>query len=252
MMDTALMMDPDTFRKAVDQAHRQLLTVDHRGGASFVKLPILYPSGSTVVIRVTDAHPQFFVTDNGAGYDEADFMGGSSIYSRYAKPIAENAGVSFDSHAFFVLEATREQLPAAIVTVANCSQQAAALTAYKLAERKFSDDTDELYQRLVRVFPQRKVAKDVEIVGQSNTRWHVATLVTGPRAVIFEPVSKHHSSVFAATTKFHDIAQAEEAPERVAVVRRKEDFKTYLAVLSQAANVIERDVPDETIQRLAA
>jgi hypothetical protein len=52
--------------------------------------------------------------------------------------------------------------------------------------------------------------------------------------------------------KFSDIARlGTEAPERVAVVRKKKDFGTLLGVLSQSASVIDEDAPDATIQRLA-
>ncbi len=52
--------------------------------------------------------------------------------------------------------------------------------------------------------------------------------------------------------KFHDIALlGNEAPGRVAMVHNKKDFGTYLAVLSQSANVIDDDAADSTILRLA-
>lgn len=80
----------------------------------------------------------------------------------------------------------------------------------------------------------------------------MATLVHGgARRVIFEPVSSHHSSVFAVHAKLHDISLADNAPGRVAVVRKKAELKTYLAVLQESADVIEREVPNETFQRIA-
>jgi hypothetical protein len=44
----------------------------------------------------------------------------------------------------------------------------------------------------------------------------------------------------------------DDPPNRVAVVENKEGMGTYLGVLAQAANVITRDAPDGTLQRLAA
>lgn len=241
-----------SFSNLVDSVARELVAVDHGTGHSFISTPLMYPSGTSVVVRVEDAVGEYLVTDFGMGYEEATMMGASNIYARHAKSIAETAGVGFDSHSFFVLKVTREQLAGAVATVANCSLEAVNLAAFKLADRKNADAIEILYKRLVTVFPARRVAKDASVIGHSNTEWHVATLVQGERRrAIFEPVAAHHSSIFAASTKFHDIAAAEDAPGRVAVVKKKADLKTYLAVLSQAANVIERDAADEAYHRLA-
>ena len=247
-------MDASSFRSAIDDIARQITVAGVRGGdEAFVRTPMLYPSGSTAVIRVTGSGDTFFVSDHGAGYDEAEMMGGSATFSRNAPAIAQRAGIGFDHHSFFVVQANHHQLPGAVIAVANCSLEAVSITAFKLAERKYVDDSDALYERLVRVFPRTAVARDAAIVGASTTQWHVAALVRGDhRPTLFEPVSNHHSSIFAVSTKFHDIAEVEDAPARVAVVRKKTELKTYLAVLSQAANVIERDVPNETLIRLAA
>ena len=244
--------DSKAFRKAIESVTREIVVAEHRDGCSYIKTPLSYPGGSMIVIRVNDAFPEFFVSDFGAGYSEAEMMGASAIFSRHAREIADHAGIGFDTHSFFVARATREQLPGALVTVANCSQEAVAVAAYRLAERPVSDDAENLFERLVTVFPRDWVAKDAEVIGQSNTRWHVATMVRGGRRpTIFEPVSSHHMSIFAASTKFRDISEMSDAPGRVAIVRKKAELKTYLAVLSRTANVIERDVPNETLVQLA-
>lgn len=245
--------DSKAFRDAVESVTRQIVTADHRDGLSFIKTPLLYPSGSTVVVRVNDAYPKFFVSDYGTGHDEAEMMGGALIFTRHAPTIATDAGIGFDRHAFFVAQASREQLAGVVTTVANCSQEAVAVTGYKLAERTLSEDADLLYRRLVSVFTPARVARDVEIAGYSNTRWKVDAVVkTDAGRTAFEAVSHHHSSIFAAVTKFHDIGKSEHPPRRVAVVRKKEELRTYLAVLTQAAAVIEREASSETIASLAA
>lgn len=244
--------DSKAFREIVDTVARQIVSAEHRDGSSYIKTPLVYPGGSTVVVRINDKYPTYFVTDFGAGYSEAEMMGASTIFARHAREIAEHAGIGFDAHSFFVAEATREQLPGVVVAVANCSQEAVAFAAYRLAERKFADNTEKLYSRLISVFPHQRVAKDAEVIGQSNTKWHVATLVRSDgRRTIFEPVSSHHASIFAASTKFRDIAELESAPGRVAIVHKKAEFKTYLAVLSRSANVVEQDVTDQTLIHLA-
>jgi hypothetical protein len=245
--------DSDAFRKAIDEVAKQLVTAEHRNGMSFVRVPLVYPSGAGVVVRVSDSYPDFFVSDYGSGYEEAEMMGASAIYARHAPNIAKSAGVGFDQHSFFVMKANKDQLPGVIVTVANCALETVITSALKLAEKKHSDDIEFLYQRLVRLYTTSAVSKDAEVVGQSTTKWHVATIVNARRSsAIFEPVSKHHTSVFAVTAKFQDISRLENPPSRVSVVKRKAEMDSYLALLSQTGSVIEMDQPDETYLRLIA
>ncbi len=242
----------ETFKKLIDEVGRQLVSAEHHTGRSFVRLPLLYPSGANVVVRVEGGENRFFVSDAGFGFQEADMMGASLIYARLGRAIAENAGVRFDNQSFFIIEAARGQLPGAVVAIANCSHEAAGLAAYKLSERKSVDDSDALYERLIGIFPKPNVAKNAEIIGSSSTRWSVAALVkfpsTGQQAV-FEPVAKHHTAVFSASTKFHDMALLEQPPVRVAVVRKKSEFGPWLGLLSQAANVVDTEVSNVTLAK---
>ena len=66
-----------------------------------------------------------------------------------------------------------------------------------------------------------------------------------------ESVTRRRASVVNAATKFHDLANLELPPTRIAVVTHKEQFETYLAVLSQAASVVDRDEPDATFRKPA-
>lgn len=242
----------ERFRAIVEDAVRQLIDTQHRADASYVRTPLLYPGGATVVVRVDGGPERFFVSDFGMGFDEAEMMGAATIYARHAPAIAERSGVKFDHYAFFLIEVARDRLPGAIVTIANCSQEAVSLAALKLAERTASDANERLYERLVSVFKKEAVERDAAVIGHSTTAHHVASLVTiGNRKTIFDSVSKHHVSVAHAAMKFQDIARLKKAPERIAVVRKKSEFGTYLAILAASANVIERDVPDHTIRKLA-
>jgi hypothetical protein len=249
------------FSELVDSVARQLVATEHDHNGSFIRTPLLYPSGSTVVVRVAQGQGRYFVSDWGLGYQESDMQGAALFYVRHARPIAEAAGVGFDNQAFFIMEATREQLAGAVITIANCSQEATIQAAYALAEKTFEDSKERLYERLVKVFAKRAgpstkvVTKNARVIGHSATEWPIATIVRLPGSrlqTIFEPVTKHHNSVAHASMKFHDIALlGKEAPARVAVVHNKKEFGTYLQVLSQSANVIDDDVADSTIIRLA-
>jgi hypothetical protein len=251
----------EKFRELIESVAHEIVATEHHVGGSFIRTPLLYPSGATVVVRIEQGDNRYFVSDWGLGYQETDLYGAGSFYMRHARAIADKAGVGFDNQAFFIMEAPREQLAGAVVTIGNCSQEAAIRAADALAERTFEDNKERLYERLVSVFAKKVgpttkvVTKNAKVVGYSSTEWPIATLVKLPganRQTIFEPVTKHHNSVAHATMKFHDIALlGQEAPSRIAVVHKKKEFGTYLGVLSQAANVVDEDVSDDTIVRLS-
>jgi hypothetical protein len=240
--------------RLIESVASQLVSIEHRADGALITTPLMYPSGSLAIVRVDvlgrDRH---FVTDMGMGYLEAEMMGTALIYARNALLIAERSGMHFDHHAFSLMDVSRDRLPGAIVTLANASQQAVAVAAYKQAEKRIAEDEERLYERLVKVFTAPHVNRGVPIVGASNTTWRVSNVVRLERKVtVFEPVSRHPNSVTTAATKFHDLARLDDPPNRVAVVENKEGMGTYLGVLAQAANVITRDAPDGTLQRLAA
>ena len=254
-------MKTEKFNTLIENVAREIVATEHDIGGSFIRTPLLYPSGATVVVRIQQGENRYFVSDWGLGYQETDLYGAGTFYVRHARAIAERSGVGFDNQAFFIMEAARDQLAGAVVTIANCSQEAAVRAADALAERTFEDSKERLYERLVSVFakkigPSKKVVtKNVKVIGHSSTEWPIATLVRLPgsnKTTIFEPVTKHHNSVATATMKFHDIALlGKDAPNRVAIVHKKNEFGTYLGVLSQAASVVDEDVPDNTIIRLS-
>lgn len=243
--------DSERFQKVVRAAAAQLVSHELISGANYVTTPLMYASGGYVVIRVEQASDEFFVSDFGAGFEEAQLINGEHIYRNVARSVAEANGVGFDSYAFFVLKVTAEQLPGAIATVANSSQEAVNITSMKVSERKHRDDNSMLFDRLAGVFGRKSIARDAHIVGASNTEWHVSSLVTvNSREVAFEAVSKHPNSVVHAAAKFSDIARIKKAPGRVAVVARKKSLGTYLGVLSHNASVVEQSSQDSVFQRL--
>jgi hypothetical protein len=247
-------MSAAPHRRLIESVKGQLIRIEDRWDGALVTMPLIYPSGSMTVVRVDVQGPdRHFVTDMGMGYLEAEMMGISLVYARSAVPVAEHAGIRFDHHAFALDYVSRDQLAGAIIVVANASQQAVGLAAYKQSEKRIVEDEERLYDRLVKVFTQPRVSRHAAIVGASNTPWRVANIVKlGNKTTVFEPVSRHPNSITTATAKFHDFARLDDPPNRVAVVESKEALGTYLGVLAQAANVITRDVPDKTLERLAA
>jgi hypothetical protein len=242
------------IREVVEAVAREIVAADHRASGSFIRTPLMYPGGATVVIRIEQGDDRFLVSDIGLGNREAELMGAGSMYQRPARAIAEEAGVRFDNEAFFVIEASREQLPGAVVTIANCSQQAVMRACDALAEKTFEDRKARLYDRLVQVFEPKAVKKNFEIVGASTQRWPFAAVVSlpGHRPTVFEPVTKHPNSIAHASMKFGDLALLKnDAPHRVAVVQNKSELGKLLTVLSRSADVIDDSETDDHIRKLA-
>lgn len=126
------------------------------------------------------------------------------------------------------------------------------IAAHRAAERKYEEENDLLYKRLVAVFPKPSVQRNVEFVGASTHKWRIAALVDlKARAALFETVSHHTNSVVAAAAAFHDIARLENPPRRIAVVKNKDQFGNLINVLSQAGSIMELEAPQDTIRRLA-
>lgn len=228
------------------------MTTEHFGSGSLIKTRLMYPSGACAVVQITQQGDRFFVSDMGLGHQEAEMIGASTLYANSARGLADHYGIRFDNQAFFVAEASRDQLARATTIVANCSSEAAALAAYRAAERKFEEETDVLYKRLATVFPKREIERDIEFVGSSTHRWKIATIVRhGSHIALFEPVSKHPVSVVTTAAKFHDIARLDNPPGRISVVRKKADFGNLINVLAQAGSVIDFDAPKETLLKIA-
>src|ERR1044071_3632432 len=103
-----MMNRAENFNSLIEAATRELVATEHDASGAFIRLPLLYPSGSTVVVRVDDGNGRYFVSDFGLGYSQSELYGAGSFFSRRARQIAERAGVGFDNQAFFITEASWE------------------------------------------------------------------------------------------------------------------------------------------------
>jgi hypothetical protein len=243
----------DTALIVAQNVARSLASCSGGALSAHINTPLLFPSGSSVVIRIDDLGPSFFVTDMGMGFQEAELMGAPRTFKNHAETIAERAGVGFDREAFFMAHATRDQLVGVVTTIANCSLEAAVLTAFKIAEDRADNAAEILQERLTQLFSPALVAKDAEVIGASATPWKVAAIVRkGDHTSLFDVVSPHPNSVAAAVTKFVDIAELPNPPKRIAVVRDRSKLGTRLTVLQRTASVIELTSPDSVVRRAAA
>lgn len=237
---------------AIDVAVREIVSTAHRPEGSYVSLPVLYPSGSTVVVRVSGGPAKFLVTDFGMGHTEAEMMGCDRIYVRQARAIAQKSGVGFDEDAFFAVQVSQDQLAGAIITVGNCSSEAVAVSAFKLAEKTATDASEFLISKLETAFGHAQVSRKEKLVGASNHEWEFAAAVKdGRRTSLFEFATKHPNSVANVAMKMGDIALLGHAPRRIVMVHSKVEMGTYLGVLAHSASIVEETVSVDQIRKLA-
>lgn len=240
--------------EAVSEAIRTIVTAEHYRAGSIVSLPIIYPSGSSVLLEVTKHGDRLLVSDRGGGFQEAELMGASRQYKEEAERIGREAGIRFDGHSMFVVDVPFDRLSGAMVVVANCSQDAAVFAAERLADGIEADARDVLFARLSAVFRGWRVEKNARVIGASTHPWRVAVEVAKhDKRAIFEPVTKRYITIVGTAAKFHDLARLEAPPARFAVVRSIEDLGNYYGVVSGASDrVIEASVPDDAIRELLA
>lgn len=179
-------------------------------------------------------------------------IGAENLFGRNATAVIGKFDVECAKRTIWT-QVTHVQLAAAIADVGAASVQVAHRIVERVASRNEAEIEAELYRRLVNLFGAPKVVKEAEVTGASSHRWRLSALVTlDGRNLAFEAVSNHHSSVYSSATMFHDLSLLDQRPVSVAVVRDKKAMGDYLGILSQAANVIQDNTPDDAIARLVA
>jgi hypothetical protein len=236
-----------------DEVARRLGSCELFQERAYIRTPILLASGSTIVVTIDDdGRGGFSVSDLGQAADEADIHAVNVSFRNHAQELARLAGIEFRDGVLAVTGVRRDQLVGAVIAVADCAARSVERATALADERRTTLAVDRLVQRLNRVFRPERVHRAAEIAGASTHSWQVDALVdTDGRRAAFEIVRPHVNSVAAAATKFHDVARLQDAPARVAVVRSKAAMGDLLAVVSQAAQVIEEGAGDRTYERAA-
>ncbi|WP_315767564.1 hypothetical protein [Bradyrhizobium sp. SZCCHNR2012] len=242
----------DFSDRTVEEAARELVRAERINGAVYINLPMLYPDGSFVTVRVDKGAYGFRVSDAGFAYREVEDIAGARSFRRIANRVAEANDVVVGERILYVGTGI-ENLERAI-----CDVAATAWTiVHSVAEKAFDEDelglSDELSTRLKRVFGDERVEDGVELVGASTTSWPVTALVkTDGAQVVFQAVSENANSINRASTAFRDLSTlGHRAPKLVAYVRSKKALGSKLALLTPA-RIVEEAQPNEFLERAAA
>lgn len=246
-----------TIRDALSAASRLRVGDD---GSVRVPTTTLLPGGDALSLLVTpEPSGRFRVTDAGAARDALLEAGIHSVRRgdrRKATDLAKRAGIEIDGDAFLLRGVDAGQLPSAIAYVAETSRawaQAVLEHVTRATERQISDVVQE---RLERAFGPARIAREVPVLGDSNTRHVFDFLVKldDERQAAFEIVTPFVQSIASTHLKFSDIRRVHEAWPREAVIESSEVWSAEnIALLSQAASHVRPvDVDWRDLQALAA
>lgn len=232
------------IRTIAEEIAKALAYAKQSGSDQLIVTPLLYPSGSMVVVRIDKGAHGYFVSDYGCGARETSMMGESEkIFRRQAKKASEHHGVRFTDDLFYDVDVPADALVTAVVCVANASKYCVEQTALAVASAERDVRRELLWSHLETAFQGIAIVRGGEVSGASD-RWQFdAVLQREVQPVLFELVSPTGGSVNAAVTKFLDIRDL--GPNvfgRVAVTVDK--AKTpHLAVLARNAQIVSLKSP---------
>lgn len=235
----------------VESVARDLVRVREIDGSFFVNLPIIYPDGSFVTVKVDKTAGGIRVSDAGFAYREADDLNAGRSFTRTANRVAEETGVTVANKAIFV-DADIGSLERAICDVAETSWRVASAISARVFEEEDVELSEELTSRLKKVFGKQNVHEGERIVGQSTTEWLVSAVVSiDAHKAVFQAVSDHPNSIYRTSTAFRDLSQTESGLRLVAFVRSKAGIGPKLSLLVPG-KIIEESQADEFFRRAAA
>lgn len=236
---------------AVESAVRDLVSVKNWGDGSYITLPLIYPSGTFVVVRVTILGNEFRVDDGGFAYREIEAVGAERSFPRTAEKIIETDELCKNGRVIYI-DVPAEGLVRAICDVAAASKRVADKVFSNLSDGDETEIEDYLRKRLESIFGVGHVEDGNKIVGSSSNEWEVSAIVHNEdHTVVFQAVANHAYSIYRASTAFHDLLELPVPPRLVSVVKDLRILGPKLGILSQASRVIQSDQTD-TDYRVAA
>ncbi len=238
--------DPD-----VESAVRDLVRMNRVDGSYYVNLPLLYPDGSFVTVRIDRVSRGVRVSDAGFAYREIEDLNAGRSFRRIANDIAEKTGVNVSERQIFV-ETNTDMIERAICDVAETSWRVVSIISQRIFDKDESELIEELNSRLKTVFGPDRVQEAQKITGMSTTEWSVSAVVSvDDHKAVFQAVSDNANSVFRTSTAFRDISETKKPLRLIAFVRSKEALGSKLSLLAPG-RVVEEGQADEFFRRAAA
>lgn len=236
----------------VREALARIASVRGLDGRLVVDVPIMYPSGATVVVEIERNGDRYWVSDMGHGLVEAEFVAAQGFFSSAARQAAEVYGVEFDGCALFALWTPSARLEAAIICVANASNRACSEAIRAASEAKERKATERIFKRIQAVFGAKHVTRSAVLVGR-HTQWDAHNVVVFPdrRRAVFESMTAHANSVSSRFLMFSDLKAADEELSLNAVVRDTSSLGDKAQIVGNVANIVSLSATDDDLRRFA-
>lgn len=245
--------DQDIRDPGVRKAVEGLVRASAWGSSYLITVPLVYPSGTAVGVKVSAHQGGYIVTDFGLGWREAEGYEAHRSFGAHAGRIKDQVGVEYTGEHEFRMFANARQLATAIRRVAYASHRSAVKAFHSLPEACEQEIGAALFQRLRDTFGKDNVAGELKLAGASNIEWpFAAQVLQGKRRVVFDVVSPQWTSVVAAKSKFSDVRHLGPNTVPVAVVDSIDAMGKWLPLISQEAEVIEDDVDADELRRVVA
>ena len=243
----------DVIPASIKDAVGGLVSARSFGETVYISLPLFFPSGTPVSVRVDRAPIGFRVSDNGFAYRELESVGAERSFWGMADAVIAEDGVERGKRSIFV-EVFPEQLERAICDIGAIAWKVVDRIYENLAEPDVSDLEGRIQTRLEKLFGSQKVEMEPSLVGVSSTSWPMTAAVKSHgRLTVFQAVGAHANSIYRTSAAFRDLALLDRAPTLIAVVKSKAELGAKQSFLTQAGGrIIQADQSDETILRLAA
>lgn len=252
-MVAQLGMKSDSLQRIADDVAQSLSYASVHGRSAFISTALTYANGARVVVRIDQEGDEFFVSDDGYANTNAEMFGGTYQFHRLAPDVARRFSVNYDRRSFFVIKVVKDQLPAAVVMVANASSVSVERTLYALDRVKVKKSRELFLEKVSSAFGE-KASFDVELRGATKS-WEVDAAVMDHSEVIavLEFVTPSPSSVAFAHMKVGDISSMMDRPKTAIVLSDYDGTEAPLRqILSSSADVVIPANSDLESYRLAA
>ena len=119
---------------AVERILGELVSAEHFSNCSFIQLPMTFPSGSAVTVRVSKSGKGYRVSDAGFAYRQTQDIGAESSFSKTATGILTTDGLQRDASLIYI-DTPVEELYRAICDV--------GAAAWKVVDKIYAKISDE-------------------------------------------------------------------------------------------------------------
>ena len=240
----------DSGKRDISDVVNNLVRAQEINGSQFINLPLLYPDGSFVTVRIDIARDRIRVSDAGFAYQEAADIDAQRSFTRTARKIADDLDVQVGKRTIYV-DASWNEIERAIIDVATASWR----ISNEIYTRSFDEDDDDLVNslndKLFKLFGENNVSVGPEITGASNNKWEMSAMVSlRDHRAIFQTVT-NANSIYRASTAFRDIADLDTPTRLVAVVRDINALGPRKSLLAPG-RIVSESQPDEIFRKAAA